>query len=328
MKLVTFEVASPLGPLVRIGAVDEGAVVDLRTAYALALRAVDEPMALAEALIPSDMVAFLERGTAALDAARRGLALVQAARAMDQTPRGPRGETLVFPLDSVRLRAPLPRPASLRDFFAFEGHASAGAWRRGEELPQAWYEIPVYYKGNPRSIIGPDDDVLWPRYTRRLDYELELACVIGREGRNIPVAEAEAHIVGYAILNDFSARDIQRQEMAVRLGPAKAKDFATGLGPWLVTADEVGDPRALRMVARVNGEVWSEGVFGDIHWSFAQMIAHASQDETLYPGDILGSGTCTGGCGAELDRWLQPGDVVELEINRLGVLRNRVGPRG
>ena len=163
----------------------------------------------------------------------------------------------------------------------------------------------------------------WPRYTRQLDYELELACVIGREGRDLGAEEAPAWIAGYTVMNDWSARDIQRSEMAVRLGPAKGKDFATSLGPCLVTPDEL-DPRNLKMIARINGEVWSQGNAGSSHWTFPQMISHVSMDETIYPGDVFGSGTVGGGSGLELDRWLKPGDVVELEIQGIGVLRNRV----
>jgi len=227
------------------------------------------------------------------------------------------------PTPCLPLLAPLPRPASLRDFLGFETHVKAGFARRGEPIPDAWYQMPVYYKGNPRSIIGPDADVHWPRYTEQLDYELELACVIGRKGRDVSVEEAPSYIAGYTIMNDWSARDIQRAEMSVRLGPAKAKDFATSLGPCLVTPDEL-DPRNLRMFARVSGEVWSEGNSGSAHWTFPQMIAHVSMGETIYPGDVFGSGTVGGGCGLELDRWLRPGDVVELEIQGIGVLRNRV----
>ncbi|MCP9473430.1 MAG: fumarylacetoacetate hydrolase family protein, partial [Nitrospira sp.] len=183
---------------------------------------------------------------------------------------------------------------------------------------------PVYYKGNHRSIIGPEDLLPWPLDTAKLDYELELACIIGRQGRDVSEREAEDYIAGYTIMNDFSARDIQFQEMACRLGPAKGKDFATALGPCLVTRDEIADLGALPMIARVNGEEWSRGRFGTIHWSFSQMIAHVSRGETIYPGDVFGSGTVGGGCGLELDRYLKPGDVVELEIQPIGVLRTRV----
>jgi 2-keto-4-pentenoate hydratase/2-oxohepta-3-ene-1,7-dioic acid hydratase in catechol pathway len=325
MRLVTFEVGTPLGPFERIGALLDGQIVDLQAAFAARLRSEGEarPGRLARAIVPADMRRFLEMGPAGQEAARRGLAFVEAALRAGDVLRGPRGETLIFEPAAVRLRAPIPRPASLRDFLAFEAHTRAGFARRGEPVPEAWYRMPVYYKGNHRSIVGPDEDVRWPRYTEQLDYELELACVIGREGRDLGETEAAAAIAGYTVMNDWSARDIQRSEMAVRLGPAKGKDFATSLGPCLVTPDEV-DPRNLRMIARINGEVWSDANSGSSRWTFPQMIRHVSMDETVHPGDVLGSGTVGGGCGLELDRWLKPGDVVELEIEGIGTLRNRV----
>jgi len=237
-------------------------------------------------------------------------------RARDLSVRGAR-------VQPGRLLAPL-RPASLRDFLAFEDHAKGGAARRGEELNPAWYRMPVYYKGNHRSIAGPDADVAWPSFTSKLDFELELACVIGTHARDLDPKEAERAIFGYTVMNDWSARDLQREEMAMRLGPAKSKDFATSLGPCIVTADEV-DPRdGLRMTASVNGEVWCSASTADMHWTFPRMIAHVSLGEDLWPGDVYGSGTPFGGCGLDQDRWISPGDVVELEVERIGVLRNRV----
>ncbi|MFY9585927.1 MAG: fumarylacetoacetate hydrolase family protein, partial [Actinomycetota bacterium] len=212
-----------------------------------------------------------------------------------------------------KLLAPL-KPASLRDFLAFEDHAKGGAKRRNEELNPAWYKTPVHYKGNHRSIVGPDEDLAWPTFTEKLDFELELACVIGNDNQ----------IFGYTIMNDWSARDVQRDEMAMRLGPAKSKDFATSLGPCIVTADEIDPRKGLTMRARVNGEEWCRANSGDMHWTFPQMIAHVSNGEEVFPGDVYGSGTPFGGCGLDHDRWLQPGDVVELEVDGIGVLRNRV----
>ena len=221
------------------------------------------------------------------------------------------------------LLAPL-RPASLRDFLAFEDHAKAGAARRGEELNPAWYRAPVYYKGNHRSIAGPGEDVVWPSWSERLDFEMELACVVGVRARDLDPAAAERAIFGYTIMNDWSARDVQRDEMAMRLGPAKSKDFATSLGPYIVTADEI-DPRdGLRMTVRVNGEVWATASSAAMHWTFPEMIAHVSAGEDVWPGDVYGSGTAFGGCGLDQDRWIAPGDVVEMEIETIGVLRNRV----
>lgn len=323
MRLVTFEIKTALGRHERLGAELGDRIADLNFAYAwlLAQEGEAQPYRLADAIVPSDMRTFLEVGDRALSEARRTLgALAEAPEAM-----GPREEVLLHDRSAVTLLAPLPRPNSMRDFYAFEEHVKTGFAKRGEEIPAPWYELPVYYKGNHRSMVGPESEVLWPRYTQKLDFELELACVIGREGRNIPVEEAHRYIAGYMVMNDISARDIQRKEMAVRLGPAKGKDFATVIGPALVTPDEVGDVRDLPMAVRVNGETWSTGNAGTSYWTFAQMIAHTSMDETLYPGDIFGSGTVGRGCGLELDRWIQPGDLIELEIERVGLLRNRIG---
>jgi len=190
-------------------------------------------------------------------------------------------------------------------------------------VPKEWYEIPVYYKGNPDTVFGPDDDILWPAYTEKLDYELELCAVIGKRGRKVGEEDAPAYIAGYTIFNDWSARDIQFREMKVGLGPGLGKDFATSLGPCLVTPDEI-DIYAAPMQARINGEVWSSGTQGAMRFDFAQIIAHLSNEQTLLPGDVLGSGTVGRGCGLELDRWLRPGDVVELEVEGIGILRNRV----
>jgi len=227
-----------------------------------------------------------------------------------------------WPLDDVRLLAPI-ESGSLKDFIAFEQHISTVRKNRGAEVPPEWYEMPVYYKGNHRSLMGHEAQLTWPRYSNQMDYELELACIIGKEGIDITEEDAPSYIGGYTIMNDWSARDIQFQEMAVGLGPSKGKDFATSVGPWLVTPDEF-NPQDARMTARINGELWSDGNIGQIHWSFPKMIVHTSLDERVYPGDILGSGTVGGGCGVELGRWLQSGDMVELEVEGIGVLRNRV----
>lgn len=323
MKLVSFLVQTPVGRFIRAGALHQQGIVDLNMACAAMLADQQEaqPARLAGATVPAAMLELLEGGPSAMAAARR--AFDYAARTGEGV-RGPEGETVLYAASGVRLLAPLPNPPSLRDFIAFEDHIAATSKKRGQPIPPEWYKAPAYYKGNHRTIIGPDEALPWPLETTKLDYELELACVIGRKGRDIAEREAPAYIAGYTIMNDFSARDIQFQEMACRLGPAKGKDFATAIGPCLVTPDEIADLNAVRMIARVNGEVWSEGRFGTIHWSFPQMIAHVSRGETIYPGDLFGSGTVGGGCGLELDRYLKPGDVVELEIQPIGVLSTRV----
>jgi 2-keto-4-pentenoate hydratase/2-oxohepta-3-ene-1,7-dioic acid hydratase in catechol pathway len=326
VKLVSFQVTTSVGIFTRVGALHQARVVDLNMAYAARLASEHEaqPRRLADAQVPASMLEFLEGGLSTMTAARR--ALDYAAHG-ESSVMGPSGETILYELADVRVMAPLPNPPSLRDFIAFEEHIAATSKRRGQPIPPEWYKAPVYYKGNHRTIIGPDQDLPWPLATEKLDYELELGCVIGRGGTDISEREAHDYIAGYTIMNDFSARDIQFQEMACRLGPAKGKDFATAIGPCIVTPDEISDLASLQMVARVNGEIWSQGRFGTIHWSFEQMIEHVSRDEAIYPGDLLGSGTVGGGCGLELDRYLKPGDLVELEIQPIGVLRTRVIPK-
>jgi 2-keto-4-pentenoate hydratase/2-oxohepta-3-ene-1,7-dioic acid hydratase in catechol pathway len=324
--LSTFEVRTSLGKQERLGCVIPGGVIDLNSActWHLASKGESQPRRLADTLVPPSMLELLRGGETSMTFARATVDHVKETLKNNPLPPGPNGETLLFRPEDVRLMAPLPRPTSMRDFYAFEEHVRKGFEKRGEPMPKEWYEMPVYYKGNHQSIIGPDEDVLWPSFTERLDYELELAVIIGKEGRNITEAGAHSHIGGFTVMNDFSARDIQRREMKVRLGPAKGKDFATAIGPVLVTPDEIGDPYALGMKARINGELWSDGNSGSIHYSFEKMIAFASMGETLFPGDLIGSGTVGGGCGLELDRWVKPGDVIELEIERIGTLRNRV----
>lgn len=245
------------------------------------------------------------------------------------------GIEMLVPIHEVRLLAPLPRPNSLRDFYVFEQHVTSANRIRGRQVAPAWYNLPTFYFSNHSAIIGPDADLFLPR-TKALDYELELACVIGRAGRDIAEEDAEQYIAGYMIMNDWSARDVQREEMSIGLGPAKGKDFATSLGPVLVTPDELEtfyliDGRYdLTMSASVNGVERSRGNARDMYYTFAQMIAYASRDTNLYPGDVLGSGTVGSGCLLELTEgegpWLEPDDLVELTIEGLGTLRNRVIP--
>lgn len=255
------------------------------------------------------------------------LALQEAQRAIDRA-----GDDARLPLADVTLHPPLDPPAQLRDCLVFEEHLrnsfAQAAKLTGDEprpIPNVWYEQPVYYKGNRFSCVGHEHDVRWPAWSEVMDYELELACVIGRPGRDIAAGDALAHVFGYTIFNDASARDAQFREMAGQLGPAKGKDFDTGnvLGPWIVTADEIGDPQDLAMTARVNGEEWSRGTTADMHHSFADIVAFVSRAETLHPGEVIGSGTVGTGCGLEQGRFLADGDVVELEVEGIGVLRNR-----
>lgn len=227
---------------------------------------------------------------------------------------------------SISLTAPLDKIETYRDFFVHEKHVATGFKKRNEPIPPAWYELPVYYKGATAGFIGPDKDILWPSYTDVLDYELELGMVIGLDGKNIKAKDAHKHIFGFTILNDVSARDIQKKEMTVRLGPAKAKDFCSVIGPVIVTADEfdTAEPDLL-MTAKINGKEWSRGRSGDAQFTWAQMIEHVSRNEWILAGDFFGSGTVGTGCGLELDQWIKPGDIIELEIEQIGKLINKVG---
>ena len=227
-------------------------------------------------------------------------------------------------LEDVRLLAPLRSPNSLRDFIAFRSHVELGAQRRGGTVPDAWDRLPIYYKGNRRSIIGPDDDVRWPSYTEQLDYECEVAAVVGRGGRDWSADEAAGAIFGFTIMNDWSARDIQKDEMSCWLGPAKGKDFATTLGPVVVTPDEWSPEDPHEMTVAVDGEVWSSGSTQGRRWTFGEMVAHVSTDEDVYPTDVIGSGTFGGGCGLDLDRWLPASCEVELRVEGLGSLVSSV----
>lgn len=232
-----------------------------------------------------------------------------------------------------QLAAPLPRPIQMRDCLCFEGHLEGALRSLRRQSPSApatnafleqFRMRPFWYKCNRFAVCGPDQTVTWPRYSTVMDYECEMAAVIGRQARDVRREDASAYIFGYTIFNDFSARDVQGAEMAA-LGPAKSKDFdnANALGPCIVTADEI-DPNALRMSVRVNGELRSSGSSSGMYYKFEDLIAFISQSETLYPGEILGSGTVEGGCGLEQGRLLESGDVVELEIEGIGVLRNQV----
>jgi len=279
------------------------------------------------------MQALIEAGPAGLDLARH---LVE--RCADD-PR------CVLELSVVQLLAPVPRPIQIRDFSVFPGHiknAPAGmarlaAWDRGDyaaaaavhplpEVPDIYRQRPIYCYTNRLNVVGPDSDIIWPRYSKIMDFELEFGIFIGKGGKNIIADDAADHIFGYTVYNDFTARDTQRVEMGGMFGPAKGKSFDCGnaMGPWIVTADELQHPWALTMAVRVNGETWATGTSAEMLHSFDEMIAFVSRDETLFPGEFFGSGTICNGCGLEQGRFLNHGDVVEVEVQGIGTLRNRV----
>lgn len=243
----------------------------------------------------------------------------------------------VVALADVQLRPPVPHPPALRDFYAFEDHVRTARETRGLEMDPDWYELPVFYFSNPHRVVGPDEAVAVPPGCEQLDFELEVAAVVGRGGSDLDPEDAESYIAGFTVMNDWSARDLQKREMGLHLGPAKGKDFATSLGPFLVTPDELEGARAgrafdLTMTASVNGQEYSRGNLADIYWAFGEMLAYASRGSRIGVGDVIGSGTVGTGCILELSLvhgsdeypWLQPGDEVTLEVDRLGAITNRV----
>ena len=317
MRLVTFE----RGDQSRgIGAIlsDGASLVDFAASPALA---------------SFDMLDLIKAGAGGLD---EGRALVE---------RAEQGGAAKTSLDRVRLLAPLT-PVHLRCFSVYEKHLTQaidavikdriGGWAvalnrqiKYFKPPKKFYRSPFYYKGNRLSLSGPDDEIRWPSYSDWVDYELELGVVIGKPGRNIAAANAYDHVFGYTIFNDFSARDMLMRELAGQgsAGPAKGKDFdsSNAVGPCIVTADEIADPQHLAMRVRVNGEVWGESNTADMYHSIATMIAYASKDETLHAGELFGTGAASNGSGIEFGKHLKPGDCVELEIEGIGTLRNRIG---
>jgi len=315
MKLLTFKLqgADYLGVLTDTGVVNLSAAAPEEIAF-------------------SSMQQFIEAGQPALDRAYVLLA----------------SNPVTIPADQIDWLAPLPLPAQIRDCLGFEEHlknafesamklsamAADDPLKAEEELrasgrfavPEVWYQQPLYYKANRFSVAPSGKDILWPAYSNVMDFELEMACVIGKKGRDISEDNADDHIFGYTIFNDFSARDAQMLESPGMLGPAKGKDFDDSivLGPVILTRDELDNPYNLRMQARVNGETWCDNNSNTIHWKFSDMIAHISKSETLYPGEVIGSGTVGLGCGFEHLRFLNDGDIVELEVEKIGVISNKI----
>jgi 2-keto-4-pentenoate hydratase/2-oxohepta-3-ene-1,7-dioic acid hydratase in catechol pathway len=300
---------------------EHGRVIDLATAEYQRLlgtgASADAARRWASALYPGSMSAAIAAGPTFLTAAARTVGALEE-------------DSSVLSLEEVKWLAPIDPPV-MRDCLAFEQHlrntltALAAAMNMAPRIPDVYYEKPIYYKGNPLTLIGHQEEAPWPDYSSRMDYELELGFVIGRPGKDLTPEQAKAHLFGVTIFNDFSARDIQALEMQGLLGPAKGKDFATALGPWITTADEL-DVHNLTMVARVNGEEWSRDSSSTIMWRVEEIIAYISKAEGVIAGELIGSGTVGRGCGAELGKLLKPGDVVELEVEGIGILRNRMGP--
>lgn len=257
---------------------------------------------------------------------REGCALPTARRLLEALGDGPPPRDVpVWPAASASYLPPVLEVGSFLDFYAFEQHVKNARARRGLDVPAEWYDQPVYYRSNQRAFLGSGAEVHFPDGEAMMDYELELAAVLGAPLESPSAGEVQAAIAGYCLLNDWSARAVQRKVMAVGLGPSKGKDFATSLGPWLVTPDELGDLPELVLKARVNGEAWSEGRIGAMRWTFGELIAFAGEGVRFEPGDVFGSGTVGGGCGLELGRFLEAGDVVELDGGAaLGVLTGTV----
>jgi 2-keto-4-pentenoate hydratase/2-oxohepta-3-ene-1,7-dioic acid hydratase in catechol pathway len=281
------------------------------------------------------MLSLIDADDAGLDRARELL-----------SKRGAESD-LWTPLSAVELLAPIPEPRQMRDGMSFAKHIlqsarGAKALKAGQtggveafaaamaaplgELPEVYRQIPIYYITNRQTVVGQGATIRWPRYSREMDYELEIAAVTRRTRADIPPDEAEAHIFGYTIFNDFSARDRQMLEMEGRLGPAKGKSFdgSNALGPWIVTSDELGDPQTLQVEVKVNGETRATADTSNMLCSFADLIADASRDETIRAGEVFGSGTVGGCCGLEIGRFLKSGDEVSLHVDRIGVLTNRI----
>jgi fumarylacetoacetate (FAA) hydrolase len=327
MKLVTFRRSGELRP----GAVVGERILDLRAAFAHREREAgrDASEAAVRARYGDSVLGFIEHAEVARPEAEELLARASSLP-----------ETLFLELAGADLTAPIPRPPSMRDGYAFRQHVEAARRNRGVPMIPEFDHFPVFYFTNHQAVVGPGPLPVRPMQRERLDFELEAAIVVGRQGANLSAAEADAHVFGYMIMNDWSARAVQMQEMTLSLGPAKGKDFATGLGPFLVTCDELADRRIpgprgdrydLAMTASVNGRQLSSGNLRDMHWTFAEILERVSYGVTVFPGDVIGSGTVGTGCLLELNGskitdnlWLQHGDQVSLAIERLGALENSI----
>jgi len=330
MKVITYKRVSPIGTIKRLGVLlEKNLVLDVHLVATLHFEKLGyyNPRERAEIFYPSSLSRFLKtHQNHSIEKLQEILALYHAFLKEGHLKTAD-GADVIFPLNSeTTLSCPLDEIGMYRDFYAHEKHVKKGFEKRNEPVPQAWYEIPAYYKGGNLGFIGPDEIIPWPHYSKVLDYELELATIISRDGKNIKAKDAKSFIFGFTVLNDISARDIQKKEMSIRLGPAKGKDWCSILGPVITTFDEFNyqEPNLL-MTAHVNGQEWSRGYSGEAHYTWAQMIEHLTMEEWMRAGDVLGSGTVGTGCGLELDQWIKAGDLLELTIDKIGTLKNIVG---
>ncbi|HYF03493.1 MAG TPA: fumarylacetoacetate hydrolase family protein [Patescibacteria group bacterium] len=325
MKFITFT----CGGSERLGILKGNYAIDLQLAFKKANPTTDFELS----YMPDNILDFLKLGQAGIRDVEK----------IDKwlEDNGQPDEIIVHSINAVTLVSPVPRPTSMRDGYAFRQHVESARRNRGLEMIPEFDEIPIFYFTNHQAVTGPGEVLVQPMHMDQLDFELECAIVIGKEGRNIPASKADEYIFGYTIMNDWSARAMQMHEMKLNLGPAKGKDFATSLGPFLATKDELAEKRIegengerydLTMVTRLNGQEVSRGNTKDMSWTFAQIIERASYGVTLYPGDVIGSGTVGTGCFLELNGskvfnpplWVKDGDVVECEIDLLGNLVNRI----
>ncbi|ACP44604.1 fumarylacetoacetate (FAA) hydrolase [Sulfolobus islandicus Y.G.57.14] len=294
--------------------VNDEHVADLNTSCYLMLMEKGEDEQFVErycqAIVPPDMLSVLQAGD-------RGLEMVK--EILEWAKK--RNEVL-YNINHVKLKAPLLRANMLRDFLAFKGHVEATYRRRGQPIPEEWFKIPIYYKGDPAIFYGHLEEVPWPKYSNHVDIELEIAAIIYKKGKDIDKRKAKDYILGFTIFNDFSARDIQMAEMKGLLGPAKGKDFANGLGPWIVTKDELSDIKGLGVYAKINDEIWCDTRAEDMQWTFEEMIEYVSQDEHIRPGDVFGSGTVSGCTGLDIGKSLKPNSSIELYVEKIGILKN------
>ena len=319
MRVVSF--VDSQSPRPRLGVLDGDVVIEPDPTVRADLR-----LRLGEAAqdrlppVAGDMLAFFAAGKDGLDRAHHAVEIARRADADGTELRTPEGAATVRMVTEVRLLAPVPRPRRIRDYMTYSQHATAsGLGAKAAALP-----VPACYQGNVDTVVGPDDILMWPSYTDQLDFELELGFYTCAGGQNLTPAEAQRCIAGVTLFNDVSARDIQFLEMTMQIGPSKGKHFCTAMGPCLLTMDEV-DEWDVTLAASVNGDVWSIGNTREREFSFAEVLAWASLDEPVYPGEFFAVGTVGGGCGLELDRWIQPDDVIEFEASGVGVLRNRIG---